>query len=176
MRTLIISSLLLILTLSVSAQQKNDRSDAFLEFSNEQYSLWHPKSWTIASHKFLNTDITDFSTLKNENVGGFGASVRVVIQPCNVKNPSLSDLGKEMEIVFTNMDDQIIESKLYSNAFPPYYFLKCRKRKDNVVLTTLHRLYLKNNVEYTVTFQVENDKAEENLLLAEKIFQSFRIH
>ena len=176
MRTLLFLSLLL-LTLSVSAQQTIDDSDTLIKVIKERYSLSYPKSWTIDTSKMFGMDIL-LRSPKTDSLDDFSENMNVFIQDLHGQNYNLSKIGQESEAQIKNVvtDIEIIDSKLDSTASQQYYILKYNGRQGKFLLTTIQHYYLKDEVGYALTFTIKNEKATDYVPLAKKMFNSFKLH
>lgn len=176
MRTLIFLFLLL-LTLSVSAQQTIDNSDTLLKVSKERYSLSYPKFWTIDTSKMFGTDLI-LRSPRTDSLDDFSENMNVFVQDLHGQNYNLSKMGQESETQIKNMvtDIKIIESKLDSTASHQYYILKYSGRQGKFLLTIIQHYYLKDEVGYALTFTIKNGKETDYVPLSEKMFSSFTLH
>ena len=165
----------MLLTLSVSAQQTVDNSDILTKITKEWYSLSYPKSWTIDTSKMFGMDIL-LRTPKTDSLDDFIENMSVFVQDLHGKNYNLSKMGQESEAQIKNMvtDLQIIDSRLDSTISPQNYILKYRGRQGKFLLTTIQHYYLKDEVGYALTMTIKEGKEQEYILIADKIFDSFR--
>jgi hypothetical protein len=175
MRPLLFISLLL-LTLSVSAQQSADKADFFTKVTRERYSLSYPKSWIIDTSKMFGMDIIIRSP-KTDSLDDFIENMNVFFQDLNGMNYTLFKMGKEGEDQIKNMvtDVQIIDSRLDSTISPQTYILRYKGRQGKFLLTTIQHYYLKDEVGYALTMTIKKEEEQSYILDADKIFDSFRI-
>lgn len=164
-------------TLSVSAQQTIGDSGTLLSVYKDRYSLSYPKSWTIDTSKMFGMDIL-LRSPKTDSLDDFIENINVFVQDLHGQNYTLSRIGKETENQIKNIvtDFKIIESKLDSTNSIQYYTVKYSGRQGKFLLTMIQRYYLKNEVGYTLTFAVKNEKEADYISIAEKIFISFNLH
>jgi hypothetical protein len=176
MRRLIFLSLLLV-TVSVSAQQTIENPDVFLKVSKERYSLGYPKSWAIDTSKMFGMDII-LRSPKTDSLDDFIENMNIFSQDLHGRNYNLYKMGQESETQIKNMvtDVKIIESKLDSTTSQQCYILRYSGRQGKFLLTTIQHYYLKDDVGYALTFTIKNGKEADYVPLTEKMFSSFKLY
>jgi hypothetical protein len=175
MRTLI-SLLILLLTLSISAQQKNNNSDTFKNITRERYSVDYPGSWSIDTSKIFGTDLL-LRSPRTDSLDDFRENMNVFVQDLHGQNYDLFKMGQESEAQIKNMvtDVEIIDSKLDSTASHQCYIIKYKGRQGKNLLTTIQHYYLKDEVGIALTFTIKGGKEAEYVPLAEKMLASFKL-
>jgi len=162
MRTLIFLPLL-VLTLSVSAQQTADNSDTLLKISKGRYSLSYPGSWKIDTSKMFGMDML-LRSPKTDSLDDFAENMNVFVQDLHGQHYTLSKMGQESETQIRDMvtDVNIIESKIDSTfrGAQRYYILKYSGRQGKFLLTRIQHYYFVDEVGYALTFTIKNGKRE----------------
>jgi hypothetical protein len=173
---LLILLFFIFLTFSVLAQQTVINSDSSLKIERLRYSLSYPKSWALDTSKMFGMDILVRSP-KADSLDDFSENLNVFVQDLKGQNYNLLRMGQESEgqIKNTVTDLELIDSRLDSTTSPQYYSLKYKGRQGKFLLTTIQRYYLKDDVGYALTFTIKNGKEDEYILIADKIFGSFRL-
>jgi uncharacterized protein YaaR (DUF327 family) len=174
---ILLSLFLLLLTYSVRGKQPIDASDPLVKLTKERYSLNYPQSWTLDTGKLFGMDIL-LRSPKTDSLDDFRENITVFVQDLRGQNYNLSKMGQESEAQIRKMvtDVEIIDSKLDSTASQQYYILKYKGRQGKFLLTTIQHYYLKDEVGYALTFTIKRGKEADYVPLAEKVFNSFKLH
>ena len=164
-----------LLTLTVSAQQKFETSDSLVNFTKGRYSLSYPASWKIDTSKAFGMDLLIRSP-KTDSLDDFMENFNVFVQDLKGQEYSLAKMGKESETQIKNIvtDVEILESRL-DISLPQQYILKYKGRQGKYFLTTIQHYYLKDDIGYALTLTVKNGEEAFYVPLGDKIFSSFKI-
>lgn len=137
----------------------------------------YPRSWTVDTTKLFGMDILLLAP-KDDSLDDFRENMSIFVQALPEQNYSLSKMGQESEAQIKNIvtDVDIIDSKLNSTASQQYYSLRYNGRQGKFLLTTIQRFYLKDDVGYALTFTIKSGEEAEYVRLAERMFDSFKLH
>ncbi len=155
--------------------QKSSSSE-FTDFSEKNYKLQYPASWTLDTSKSIGPAIFFFSPLENAE-DKFRENVNVLIQDLRGEDINLSRYKEitDKQVNDLATDGEILESSISRKNGQEFYRITyvMSQGKFRVKITSV--CLIQNEKAYLSTFTAEVDKYDAYKKMAEQILASFKV-
>ena len=145
-------------------------------FTNDNYSLEYPATWTLDTSKTWGADLMLFAP-KDDDQDKFSENVNVLIQDLAGMGIGLEQYKEitDQQIATLATDGRIIESSILKKGNKEMYRIVYTMTQGDFNLKITSHCFIQNERAFLVTFTTEVEKYENYKLAGEDILGSFAL-